>query len=132
MTVHMFRVQVGIGNQSVSQLEQRFNAWMRANERWEGDTVPHELRQTNTREDGSGTEFYAIDVRFLPASGRANIQQALESRLGGGVAWYRIGYHACTHREGDGSSGPCSWDSVTEWSADGESVPADVPSIETG
>lgn len=130
MTVHMFRVYLGPGNTPLSQIETQLNGWMNSNPEWEGDNVSHVLRRQQSIE--TGAEYYALDVRFLPASGKANIQQALESRLQGQVAWYRVGYHQCTHREGDGSSGPCDWADSTEWSASGESVPQGVPTFDTG
>lgn len=100
---------------SITDLETRVNDWVDSNATWENDTVPHELAERNTQLDGSGETYHAIDVRFLPNDMKPNLQQKFTDKLENKVAWYRVGYHACTHRPGDGSSGPCSWTDSAEW-----------------
>lgn len=129
MTVHMFRAFVGPGNLPVQALEQRFEAWLAAFDRWEEDPVEHELTERTTDAGGSGTTFYRIDARFVPSTGKNSLQSDLEARLQGSVDWYRLGYHGCTHRPGDGVAGPCSWGDSAEWTAVGVSVPSDVPEV---
>lgn len=132
MTVHMFRCYIGQGKMSTTDLETRINDWVESNGEWEADSVEHTLRQRNTEIDGSGTDYYAIDVRFLPNQSKANLLQKFTDKLENKVAWYRVGYHACTHREGDGSSGLCDWDDSAEWIAKGVSVPTGVPTFDAG
>lgn len=132
MTVHMFRCCIGIGKMSVSDLETRINDWVESNAEWEEDSVSHTLTERNTAIDGSGETYYAVDVRFLPTDDKENLQQKFTDKLVNKVAWYRVGYHACTHRDGDGSTGPCSWDDSVEWTAKDVTVPTGVPTFGTG
>lgn len=87
------------------------------------------LVERNTAIDGSGTDYHAIDVRFLPSGEggdtKDNLLQKLGDKLKNKVDWYRVGYHQCTHRDGDGSSGPCDWVDSNDW-PDGGSVPSDI------
>jgi len=66
-------------------------------------------------------------VRFTEDDTKSNLLQKLTDKLENKVAWYRVGYHACTHRDGDGSSGPCDWDDKSEWTDKDVTVPAGVP-----
>lgn len=131
MTVHMFRCFIGRGEMSITDLETQINDWVASNAEWENDSVEHALTERNTAIDGSGETFHAIDVRFLPdADGgdtKDNLLQKFTDKLENKVGWYRVGYHECTHREGDGSSGPCSWDDSTEWTDKDVSIPSGVP-----
>lgn len=102
MTVHMFRCYIGRGPMSVSDLE-------------------------TTELDGGGETYYAIDVRFREDDPKANLLQKFEDKLKEKVAWYRVGFHSCTHRDGDGSSAPCSWEDTVEWTAKDVSIPNGVP-----
>lgn len=130
MTVHMFCCFIGRGKMSIGDLETRINDWVQSNAEWEGDTVGHSLTERNTALDGSGAAYHAIDVRFLPDDSKSNLQQKFRDKLVNKVDWYRVGYHACTHREGDGSTGPCSWDDTTEWIAKDVTIPDGVPSMQ--
>lgn len=132
MTVHMFRCFVGRGKMSITDLESTINDWVESNGEWEEDAVSHELTERNTETDGSGATFYAIDVRFLPGQAKSNLQQKFTDKLENKANWYRVGYHACTHRDGDGSSGPCSWDDSAEWTEKDVTIPDGVPSIDMG
>jgi len=125
----MFRCFIGRGKMSISDLETRINDWVASNAEWEGDSVDHTLTGRNTKPDGSGATYYAIDVRFLPDNAKDNLQQKFTDKLVNKVGWCHVGYHACTHRDGDGSSGPCSWDDVTEWTAKDVTIPDGVPTI---
>lgn len=127
MTVHMFRCFIGRGGMSVSDLETRIDDWIQSNPEWDGDNVPHALTERTT--DGGAT-YHAVDVRFIPDETKANLTQKFTDKLVDKVAWYRVGYHACTHREGDGSSGPCSWDDSTEWAAKDVTIPSGVPTFD--
>ena len=134
MTVHMFRGFIGRGSMSLTDLETRINDWLEQNARWTEDNITHELSERNTKIDGSGTVYHAVDVRFLPdADGgdtKANLVQKFEDKLQNKVDWYRLGYHECTHRDGDGSSGACSWNDVVEWTDKDVTIPNGVPTID--
>lgn len=127
MTVHMFRCFIKAGPMSVTDLEQRINDWVNSNAEWENDSAEHTLSETEVW--GTGETYYSIDVRFLPTDDKDNLQQKFTDKLINKVDWYRVGYHECTHRDGDGSSGPCSWDDWTEWTASGVTIPSGVPSF---
>lgn len=129
MTVHMFRCFIGRGPMSTDDLESRIDDWVRSNAEWIGDSTEHTLTERTTDIDGTGETYHSIDVRFLPEDSKANLQQKFEDKLVNKVDWYRIGYHACTHRDNDGSSGPCSWDSRMEWTAKDVAIPSGVPDI---
>ena len=129
MTVHMFRCFIGRGPMSRTDLDTRITEWVSSNGEWAGDSVAHTLSERSTASDGSGTTYDALDVRFLPDNSKANLQQKLTDKLENKVAWYRVGYHACTHRDDDGSSGPCSWDDVIEWTAKDVTIPDGVPAL---
>lgn len=98
MTVHMFRCFVGRGPMSITDLETRIDDWAASNAEWEDDSVEHTLTERNTEIDGSGETYWAIDVRFLPTEDKANLLQKYTDKLVNKVAWYRVGYHNCTHR----------------------------------
>lgn len=132
MTVHMFRCFIGRDpNQyTVSEMESTFNDWVTSNGEWTNDTVAHTLNERNTKIDGSGPTYYGGDVRFIPDQSKSNLLQKFTDKFENKVYWYRVGYHACTHRDGDGSSGPCSWDDKSEWSAKDQSIPSGVPDFQ--
>lgn len=132
MTVHMFRCYIGRDQSqyTVAELESTFNDWVAANGEWTGDAVEHTLTERNTAMDGSGDTYYGGDVRFLPENAKDTLLQKLTDKLENKTLWYRVGYHACTHRPDDGSSGACSWDDAVEWTAKDESIPGAVPSFE--
>jgi len=121
---------IGRGKMSISDLETRINDWVSSNPEWVDDPVDHTLTERNTAIDGSGETYYAIDVRFTEDETKDNLLQKFADKLKNKVSWYRVGYHACTHREGDGSSGPCSWDDKTEWTAKDVSIPSSVPTFD--
>lgn len=126
----MFRVFIGRGPMSLSDLETRINDWVESNPEWTNDTVDHTLSERNTEIDGTGGTYYGVDVRFLEDDTKSNLLQKLEDKVKDKVDWYRIGYHACTHRDGDGSSGPCSWDDATDWTATDVTIPSGVPTFD--
>lgn len=128
MTVHMFRVFVGRGPMSLDDLTTRVDDWLQQNARWEGDSVTHELSERTTNLDGGGETFHALDVRFEREDTKANLQQKFADKLTEKVAWYRVGYHSCTHDSPDG--GPCSWDDSTEWTAKDATIPDGVPTFD--
>lgn len=128
MTVHMFRCFIGAGSMSLTDLETRINDWVDSNATWENDTAPHELTERNTQLDGGGETYHAIDVRFLLDNGKDNLQQKLTDKLVNKVAWYRVGYHECTHDDDNG--GPCSWDDTAEWTAKDVSIPTGAPTFD--
>ena len=129
MTVHMFRCFIGRGSMSLSDLETRIDDWVTSNAEWTEDSVEHTLAERNTNLNGSGDTFYAIDVRFLPDDTKDNLLQKFTDKLENKVAWYRVGYHACAHRDGDGSSGLCDWDDKTEWTTKDVTIPSGVPTF---
>lgn len=127
MSVHMFRVFVGAGPMSVSDLETRINDWVAANPEWEADSADHTLTERNTAIDGTGETYYAVDVRFREEDTKANLLQKLTDKLKDKTDWYRVGYHVCQHDETNG--GPCAWDDSAAWTATGVRVPAGVPTF---
>ena len=129
MTVHMFRCFIGRGPMGLANLETSLADWVDANGEWVDDPAAHTLSEHNTATDGSGTTYHALDVRFLPDNSKANLQQKFTDKLENKVGWYKIGYHACTHRDDGDSSGPCSWDDVTEWAAKDVTIPDGVPTL---
>lgn len=130
MTVHMFRCFIGRGPMSVTDLETRIDDWVASNPEWTNDTVAHTLSERNAAMDGSGTTYHAVDVRFTENDTKSNLLQKFEDKLKSKVDWYRVGYHACTHRDGDGSSGGCNWDDKVDWTASGVTIPAGVPDFD--
>lgn len=129
MTVHMFRVFIGRGGMSLSELQTAIDDWVASNGEWTEDTVEHTLTERTTAIDGTGEMYHGIDVRFLPENSKDNLLQKVTDKVENKVDWYRVGYHACTHREGDGSSGPCSWDDWEDWTDKDVSIPSGVPSF---
>lgn len=136
MTVHMFRCYIGRGSMSVTDLETRINDWVSKNGEWVDDTEPHVLVETNTKNNGSGTTFHTVDVRFEKTYTKSNLFTKFTDKLQDKVAWYRVGYHACTHRDGDGSSGGCTFDAnqdpsaaARDWTAKDVTIPGDVPTL---
>lgn len=139
MSVHMFRAFVGRGSMSLTDLETRISDWVASNGEWTNDTVSHSLVEQNTAIDGSGTTYHAVDVRFVLTNTKSNLLQKFEDKLQNKVAWYRVGYHACTHRDGDGSSGSCSFDpnddpeaTAAQWTDTNVTIPAGVPDFPSG
>ena len=130
MTIHMFRCFIGRGSMSTTDLETRIDDWVSNNPEWIDDPVDHTLSERTTKLDGSGETYYGVDVRFTEDDTKSNLLQKFEDKLKDKVAWYRVGYHACTHRDGDGSSGPCDWDDKTEWTAKDQSIPSGVPDFQ--
>lgn len=128
MTVHMFRVFVGPGPMSISDLDGRINDWIASNGEWEDDNEDHSLKIH--RDIAGDYVCHRVDVRFLPDNSKDNLLQKFTDKLENKVDWYRVGYHACTHRDGDGSSGPCNWDDSTEWSDKDVSIPQGVPDFD--
>lgn len=128
MTVHMFRCFIGQGKMSLADLETRVNEWVANNPAWTEDSVAHELTERNTAIDGTGETYHGIDVRFLQDDTKDNILQKMTDKLKDKVAWYRVGYHACTHDETDAT--PCAWDDTAEWTGKDVTIPAGVPTIE--
>lgn len=127
MAVHMFQCCIGAGKMSITDLETRVNDWVAGNAEWTEDTVAHTLTERNTKIDGTGETYYAVDVRFLKEDTKDNLQQKFTDKLKDKVAYYRVGYHECAHDETDAT--PCSWNSVVEWTAKDVTIPAGVPSL---
>lgn len=127
MTVHMFRCFIGRGKMGIADLEAAIGGWVASNAEWENDSVEHTLHERVT--DG-GETYYSIDVRFLPDNDKPNLQQKFTDKLENKVSWYRVGYHACTHRGDDGSTGPCNWDDIEEWTDKDVNVPDGVKTFD--
>lgn len=126
MTVHMFRVFVGRGPMSVSDLEARIQTWKDEHTRWTGDSVDHTLKEYR---DIDGTLLgHFIPIRFEQTETKANILQKLTDKLKEKVAWHRVGYHACDHDEQDAT--PCSWSDSAEWTAKDTAIPDGIPTFE--
>lgn len=127
MTVHMFRGFIGRGPISLTDLETRIDEWLQQNARWTEDSVTHELVEKNTKDDGTGDTYYAVDVRFLKDNTKANLTQKFEDKLQNKVTWYRLGYHECNNDESGG--GVCSWDDQLSWTAKDVTIPDGVPTF---
>lgn len=129
MTKHMFRCFIGKGKMSQSELETRINDWVQSNGEWQDDSVAHTLTQTNADPiDGSGTDYWRIDVRFYQTDTKANLQQKFGDKLKNKVGWYRVGYHACDHDEVGVNASDCAWQDSEDW-PDTASVPSDIPTF---
>lgn len=128
MAVHMFRVFIGRGPMAVSDLESNIDDWVASNAEWEGDPTEHSLIETNTEMDGSGATYYTADVRFLLDDAKDNLLQKFTDKLKEKVAWYRVGYHECSHDEHNPA--PCVWQDRVEWTAKDVSIPTDIPDVE--
>ena len=128
----MFRVFIGRDpdQYSVQELEDAFDDWVESNAQWTEDAVAHVLTERNTDIDGSGETYYGGDVRFLEDDSKDNLLQKFTDKFENKVKWYKVGYHACTHRDGDGSSGPCSWDDKDEWTDKDQTIPSGVPDFD--
>jgi hypothetical protein len=132
MTVHMFRVFIGRGKMNISDLESRITDWVDANPEWANDTVNHTLTERNTKIDGSGETYYAVDVRFTQDDTKSNLLQKLTDKLKNKVAWYRVGYHLCDHDEPlDGvTTDDGMWGDTAEWTAKDVTIPTDIPNFQ--
>lgn len=127
MSVHMFRVYVGAGSIAITDLESRINDWVASNPEWESDAVSHTLTEHNTELDGTGEAYYHVDVRFIEEETKANLLQKLTDKIVNKVAWFRVGYHNCTHDENNHE--PCLWGDSEEWTAKDVTIPAGVPEL---
>jgi len=128
MTVHMFRVFIGRGSMSLTDLETRINDWVESNPEWTEDLVDHTLTERNTEIDGTGATYYGVDVRFTQDETKSNLIQKLTDKLKDKVDWYRVGYHACEHDQE--SASPCSWDDKAEWTAKDVVIVSGVPDFD--
>lgn len=128
MAVHMFRCFIGVGEMSISDLEARINDWVANNHEWPDDSVPHTLAEYNTAVDGTGEAYHGVNVRFLKDDTKDNLLQKFTGKLKDKVAWYRVGYHECTHNQTDAT--PCEWNDKTEWSNKDVTIPGDIPTVE--
>lgn len=131
MSVHAFNCYIGRDpdQYSVSEIETAFNGWVESNGEWVDDDDDHHLTTLNTEDDGSGKVYYGSMVRFVPDHTKNNLIQKFSDKMDNKVAWYRVGYHACTHRDGDGSTGRCGWDDSVEATFSGYSIPPGVPTF---
>lgn len=124
MTVHMVRV---LSESPKGEAETAIDNWVANYNEWTADPVTHELVETNTELDGSGTAYVRGDWRFLDqGEDPTNILSDLSGRLQqiqGGL-WHRLGYHVCSHDADDPT--PCSWDEKQEFG----SIPSDIEDIE--
>lgn len=123
----MFRVFIGRGQMSTTDLETRIDDWVASNPEWTNDTVEHTLSEHNTEYGGSGATYYAVDVRFTQDDTKSNLLQKLADKIKQKVDWYRVGYHMCEHDGNTTSS--CSWDDKVEWTAKDVTIPPGVPTF---
>lgn len=118
---------------SVADLEARIDDWVQSNAEWTDDPTDHTLSERNTEMDGSGATYYATDVRFLLTDAKSILLQKFTDKLKDKVAWFRVGYHECTHHPLDEPNQPCSFDPAEEPTADateetfGTAIPSGVP-----
>lgn len=123
MSVHMIRV---LCEPPKGEAETAINNWVSNYSEWTDDPVTHELVETNTAVDGTGTKYVRGDWRFIDqGEDLTNILQDLSNRLQSiqGGLWHRLGYHVCTHDEDNPQ--PCSWDEQIEFGT----IPADIPTF---
>lgn len=128
MTVHMFRCHIGKGGMSVSDLETRIDDWVQSNAEWADDLDEHTIIEYNTEIDGSGDTYHSIPVRFLQEDTKDNLLQKFTDKVKDKIAWYRVGYHECSHDK-DNSS-PCEWQDKVEWTDKDVTIPDGVPDFE--
>lgn len=110
------------------EAENAVDNWVDNYTEWDSDPVSHELNETNTAIDDSGTAYVRGDWRFEdqgeePTNILTDLSERLQSMQGG--LWHRLAYHVCTHDEDDPQ--PCSWDEVVEHG----DVPDDIPTFDT-
>lgn len=124
----MFRVYLGPGKTAASDLETRVDEWVSQNAEWAGDPDSHSLTEYTPPEESAGTIYYRADVRFEMTDAKANLLQKFEDKLKQKCAWYRVGYHECTHDE---TYSTCEWAAVetVEWTAKDESIPPSIPNF---
>lgn len=133
MTVHLFKVYVGHGSMSLSDLETRIDNWVASNAEWTGDNLAHTLRALESDPYGDGGQtYYGIEVRFQQEDTKSNILQKFTDKLENKVNWYRVGYHECHKDEPQGT--PCSFDPAVDpeamadqWTAKDVTIPSGVP-----
>jgi hypothetical protein len=122
----MFRVYIGKGKMSLTDLETRLNDWKTSNNQWTDDSIAHELNEY--RDIDGNLICHQMSIRFEQTDTKANLLQKLTDKLENKVDWYRVGYHACDHDEENSS--PCSWDDVVEWTAKDVTIPNSVPTFQ--
>lgn len=126
MSVHMFRVYVGIGSMSQSDLETAVNDWIDSHTKFEDGTAQTSVEKRNTEPDGSGVDFHYCSIRLEKTDTKANILQKLTDKIKDKVDWYRVPYHQCD-RQVSGSDGDCSWEQEDEWTAKDVTIPSEIP-----
>lgn len=121
MTVHMVRLMV---EPPKGDAESAVDNWVQNHNEWTDDPVAHSLAETDNGDNT--TTHISGDYRFIQEETPAELLDDLESRLQSlqGGLWYRVGYHQCTHDEGDPD--PCEWDEKRE----NGTVPSDIPAID--
>lgn len=110
-----------------TQANQIVDQWLTDNTPWTDDPTPHEIRLVKG-EITEQPEHFRGDVRFEFDDEKPELLEQIETDLAGITNWYRIGYHECSHDEGNG--GPCSWDNAIEWTANNVTIPEGVPTFE--
>lgn len=122
MATHMIRLFIESGQGNLSQ---PVDNWVQNFNEWTGDPVDHTLVETNTEPDGTGTDYYRGDYRFIQDSTKTAVLDDLEQRLQNfqGGMWYRMGYHVCDHDEDDGTA--CGWEDQRE----NGTIPSDIPAL---
>lgn len=112
MSVHMIRV---LCEPPRGEAENAISNWVTNYTEWTNDPVEHSLSVTNTKLDGSGTEYVRGDWRFIqdgedPTSMLNDLSGRLASINGG--LWHLLGYHVCEHDTD--RPGECTWDERVE------------------
>lgn len=125
MAVHMIRVLASADGMTHAEITTAMDAWVGNHSEWAEDTAPHHITARNTHIDGSGTDYYGGDYRFHTTDAKRGLLTACAARLRNEVAWYRHGYHRCSHDEATPSA--CGWDDQREWTDTNVTIPAAVP-----
>lgn len=124
MAVHMIRV---VCEPPKGDADSAVDDWVTNYSEWTGDPVEHSLSETNTKLDGSGTQYVIGQWRFEDqGEGSTEILDDLSSKLQSlqSGLWHNLAYHVCCHDESE--PGNCSWNESVSYG----SIPSDVPTVE--
>lgn len=127
MAVHMIRLATSIeGDYDLDALNVAMNDWVSEQSEWTADPDSHHITESIPRGE-STTAYFSGIYRFHLSDAKNNLIQKCEDKLVNKVAWYRLGYHVCTHDEENPTH--CEWDEQREWTAKNVTIPDDVPTF---
>jgi len=123
MTAH--RVRLFYSTTGASGFHDWLSVWLTNMGPWASDEVTNEVPQNTVTAgvDGTGTEYYRVELAFDWTEGKAIILDNLDGYAASYCDWHRIGYHVCTHDDAD--TQPCSWETTRE----SGTPPQDIPTL---